>query len=76
MPSSSWRDISLAACKKAQSYFSKELAEWMKSFDPEVPAAEHLGEYLTGNVFFFLKDRRNRMFYGEYLALLFFVASS
>jgi hypothetical protein len=71
----SWRDASLAACGQARVYFSQELAELMKQFEPEVGAFEHLGRYLTQKVTFFLLDRKGRKFYSGHLALL-FVASS
>ena len=75
MKSPSWRAVPLATCEKARIYFSKELAESMKNFDPEVDAFEHVGEYLTDKVLFFLRDRLHRRYYGKHLALL-FVASS
>src|SRR5215469_4492065 len=58
MPSSTWKDLPLAACEKARIYFSQELAEETKQFDPEVDAAEHVGLYLTDKVIFFLHDDR------------------
>lgn len=74
MSYSSWRDASLAACKQARVYFSQELAELME-FEPEVGAFEHLGQYLTQKVIFFLLDRQGRKFYSVHLALLFVALS-
>jgi hypothetical protein len=74
MPSSSWRDLPLAACKKARIYFSQELAESM-DFDPEVDAPEHLGIYLTHKVLTFSHDRLLQKYYGKHLALLFVTLS-
>lgn len=73
--SPSWKAVPLATCEKARIYFSKELAESMKNFDPEVDAFQHVGSYLTNKVLSFLPDRLQRRYYDKHLALL-FVASS
>jgi len=74
MPSSSWRDLSLAACKKARIYFSQELVESM-NFDPEVDGPEHLGIYLMHKVLTCSCDDLVRKYYGKNLSLLFVTLS-
>ncbi|KAJ9150772.1 hypothetical protein NKR23_g3492 [Pleurostoma richardsiae] len=46
------RKVILAACQKARMYFSPDIAESMKNFDPLVDVPEYLGEYLESKVLF------------------------
>lgn len=66
-----WRSVTLKACEKARDFLSPGIAEETKFFEPEVYLGEHLGDYLSGKIVFFLWHNRSRKYHNKHLAFAF-----